>query len=125
MPKIRKITPFFIDERGEMSHLLEENVSINSAILISCKKGAVRANHFHKKDNHYSIVLEGKMNYFYKDSKSSKIKKILVKKGYCVYTPAKEIHAMKFLEKSLFLALATEQREQDKYEDDTVKVKII
>src|SRR5260221_7858385 len=125
MPTIKKITPFFTDERGEMSHLLDDTATINSVVLIKCKKGAIRANHFHKKDAHYSYLLEGKMNYFYKTQKGRSVKKIVVHNGEMVYTPPMEIHAMEFTEDSLFIALATEKRSRDKYEEDTIRKKIL
>ena len=125
MPKIIKIKPFFVDDRGEMLHLINNNISINSALLITCKKGSIRANHYHKKDSHYSYLIEGKMEYFCKTQKGSKIKKYIVKKGEMIFTPANEIHAMRFLEKSVFIALATEIRKQNKYEKDTIRVKLI
>jgi quercetin dioxygenase-like cupin family protein len=125
MPTVKKIEPFFTDERGQMSHLIDRTVVINSAVLITSKKGAVRANHYHKKDEHYSYLLEGKMNYYYKSLGKSEIKKIIVHKGEMVYTPAGEIHAMEFTEDSLFIALATEKRSSTEYEEDTIRIKII
>lgn len=125
MAKIKKIKPFFTDKRGKMFHLLEGNVSINSAILITCKKGSIRANHYHKKDSHYSYVLKGKMEYFYRTASESKVKKLIVNEGEMVFTPAMEIHAMKFLVNSTFIALATEQRQRSKYENDTVRIVLI
>ncbi len=46
MKIIKKIKPFFIDERGEMSYLLNNKGSIKSALLITSKKSSVRANLF-------------------------------------------------------------------------------
>jgi len=125
MPVVKKIKPFFIDDRGEMSHLLGKDVIINSAVLITCKKGSVRANHYHKKDSHHSYVLKGKMIYYYKTSEKGKVKRVTVNEGSLVYTPPNEIHAMKFPVDSIFIALATEEREQDQYEEDTVRIKIV
>ena len=125
MPIIKKIKPFFKDTRGEMSHLIDKNVTINSAVLITCKKGSIRANHYHKKDIHYCYLLEGKMNYYYKSKEGEKIKKKIVHKGEMVSTPVNEMHAMEFPEDSVFIALTTEKRSEDEYEEDTVRVKII
>ena len=108
-----------------MFHLVDPGVKLNGAVLITCKKGAIRANHYHKKDGHYSYLLEGKMNYFYKMDEASKAKKVIVRKGEMVYTPPKEIHAMEFTEDSVFIALTTEKRTRKKYEEDTVRTKII
>ena len=75
MKYVKKIKPFHIDERGEMSHLLEGKTPITSVLLITSKKGAIRANHYHKKDTHYAYMLKGKMEYAYQDLKSKNKKK--------------------------------------------------
>lgn len=127
MKIIKKVKPFFIDERGEMFHLLDGKQKFTSVLLITCKKGAIRAKHYHKKDTHYSYMLKGKMEYTYRNMKNpkSKNKTIVVEKGYIVYTPPMIAHAMKFLEDSEFLAITTEERNQAKYEKDTVRLKVI
>lgn len=127
MQYVKKIKPFHVDERGEMSYLLDDSISITSVLLITCKKGAIRANHYHKKDTHYSYMLKGKMEYTYQNlsAKAKRKKTIIVKEGEIVCTPSMIGHAMKFLEDSIFLALTTEQRNQKKYEKDTVRIKLI
>ena len=129
-----KVKPFFKDDRGEMSYLLPENQIISGALYITCKKGSIRANHYHKKDTHYSYMLKGKMEYAYKELKAlasrrsgqnSKLKTVIVSAGEIVVTPPNTIHAMRFLEDSIFLALTTEERDRKKYEKDTVRVKLI
>lgn len=122
-----KVKPFFKDERGEISYLLPEKQEINGALLITCKKGSIRANHYHKKDTHYSYMLKGSMEYVYQDldSKAKAKKTIIVKQGEIVYTPPKVIHAMRFLEDSTFLALTTQERDHKKYEKDTVRTQLI
>ncbi len=127
MKIIKKIQPFFIDERGEMSYLLDNASNITSVLYITCKKGAVRANHYHKKDTHYSYMVNGSMEYTYQDvkAKNAKKHKIIVKKGEIVESPPMTIHAMRFLEDSSFIALTTESRDRKKYEKDTVRVKLV
>lgn len=127
MKYVKKIRPFFADERGEMFHLLDKNAAITSVLLVTCKKGAIRANHYHKKDAHYSYILKGSMEYTYQDVKDKNAKKhtIIVHKGEIVETSPMTIHAMKFLEDSVFIALTTEARDHKKYEKDTIRVKLI
>lgn len=125
MPDIKKIKPFHLDERGQMSYLLDEKIKITNALLITSKKGSVRANHWHKKDSHYCYLLQGKMLYYEKGlRKNDRQTKTIVHAGEVVYTPPKKMHAMKFLEDSVFLALTNESRQQKKYEADIVKVKL-
>ena len=39
MAKIKKVKPFYTDERGELSYLLDEETKITNALLVTCKKG--------------------------------------------------------------------------------------
>ena len=136
----RKIKPFHTDERGELSHLLADEEPITSAVLITSRKGSVRANHYHKKDTHHVYVIKGSMEYTYKKLNPStslrvrtqspiqsgtKLKTIIVNAGEIVATSPMTMHAMKFLEDSVFLALTTEPRNSKQYEKDTVRVKLI
>lgn len=127
MKFIKKIKPFHVDERGEMSYILDKSIPITSALYVTCKKGAIRANHYHKKDTHYSYMIKGSMEYVYKDvsDKYAKEQRVIIKKGEMVETPPMTMHAMRFLEDSIFIALTTEARDQKKYEKDTVRVKLI
>lgn len=128
MKLIRNLKPFHIDKRGEMTYLIEDAVSsIQSVLLITCKKGSIRANHIHKKDSHYSYMLSGSMEYSYREGDDIKnpIEHIIVKQGEMVYTPRNEAHAMKFLEDSAFLAFTTEKRKKDKYEEDLKRIDLV
>ncbi len=124
----KNIKPFFTDERGEMFTLFDnKKTPVTSVLLITCKKGAIRANHYHKKDSHYSYMLSGKMEYTEKPvrGKGARKKTVVVQAGDMVYTPPMAIHAMKFLEDSVFLALAAQPRNQKAYENDTVRVRLV
>lgn len=123
----KKIKPFFADNRGEMSYIIDGESKINSILLITCNKGAVRANHYHKKNDHYSYMLKGSMEYTWYDitSKNQKKKKIIVKAGDLIYTPPMVAHAMRFLEESSFLAISAKPRGKGKYEEDLIRVKVI
>lgn len=116
------VNPNFIDERGEITNILEE--PINSVVLITCKKGAIRANHYHKEDSHWSYILSGKMEY-YEQRADGKIEMAVVSSGQMVYSAPGVPHGMKFLEPSIFLALTTRKRLQGKYDEDTIKCKIL
>lgn len=123
----KKVTPFFTDARGEMSYIIDGDSNVNSVLLITCNKGAVRANHYHKKNDHYAFMLKGSMEYIWYDvkAKNKRKKKIIAKAGDLVYTPPMVAHAMRFLEPSSFLALSKEKRGKGKYEEDLIRVKII
>lgn len=123
----KKIIPFFTDHRGEMSYIIDGDAKIKSILFVTCKKGAIRANHYHKKGSHYSYLIKGSMEYSCYDvgSKDKKIKKIKVSVGELIYTPSMVAHAMRFLEDSTFLTFDTEPRGKGKYEEDLLRVKVI
>jgi hypothetical protein len=49
-----------VDEGGEIQPLVD--MDMKSCVLISSKKGTVRANHYHKTDWHYCYVLRDVSN---------------------------------------------------------------
>lgn len=124
----KDLKPEFVDERGFILKLLDDGATnVKSVLLIESKKGTIRANHYHKKDSHYCYFLKGRMEYVEEDlpPKAPNRRTVVVEKGDIVYTPPMVAHAMKFLEDSTFLVLATESRHQTKYEDDIVRVKLV
>lgn len=127
MQVVKKVKPFHIDKRGEMSYVLDDVAHIKSVLYITCKKGSIRANHYHKNDMHYSYMIKGEMEYYYRDlnSENNKLYKVVVREGDIVRTPPMIVHAMRFTKDSSFIALTTESRNQVKYERDTVRVKLI
>ena len=60
------------DERGSILSIADAKIS--NVSIISCNKGSIRSNHYHLKDFHYMFVLEGEIDYFFKDLKTDKIK---------------------------------------------------
>jgi quercetin dioxygenase-like cupin family protein len=124
MNDIKKIIPFFIDDRGTMSHLLGKNINITSILLVTSKKNSVRANHYHKKDVHYLYLLKGKMQYSYKKAnlKTAHKETKIVNANHLVKTSAMKVHSMKFLEDSIFLAFSIRPRDRINYEKDTVRI---
>ncbi len=127
----RNIKPDFVDDRGEIIKVLDDGKTvIRSVLLITCKKGSIRANHYHKKDSHFSYLLSGRMEYIEQPVDSSgnpsgKKETMIIEAGDMVYSAPMVSHAMRFLEDSAFLALATESRHQSAYEEDTVRVKLV
>ncbi len=131
MNVLRNIKPEFVDERGGITRLLDDGRTvIRSVLLITSRKGAIRANHYHNKDSHYSYLLSGKMEYTEQPVDSNGAftgnkESIILESGDMVYSAPMVAHAMKFLEDSVFLALAAESRRQSAYEEDTVRVKLV
>ena len=61
---IHKTGKIFLDKRGWLKKFLDGNFS--SCIEIFSKKGSIRANHYHKKDQHFMYIIKGECLYFYR-----------------------------------------------------------
>ena len=125
MIKVKKIRPINTDGRGSIIKVLEGKIT--SVLVIPSKKGAIRANHYHKRDSHYVYMISGKMRYTVKDltKKHARKQSVILKAGDLVYTPPMVAHAMEFLNDSVFLALTTELRDQKHYENDTTRIELV
>lgn len=123
---IRNKKPLFTDARGAITNLLDESIVIKSILLTSSVSGAVRANHYHKKDAHYVYLLSGLMEWRERmigDGGDGTAE--ILRPGDMVFTPPMTEHASRALEDSIFLAFATEPRSHEEYEADTVRVSLI
>ncbi|MBI4375180.1 MAG: cupin domain-containing protein [Elusimicrobia bacterium] len=118
------LDPAHADERGAIQPLLER--MMRSACLIDSKKGALRANHYHKTDWHYCYLLSGSMEYYHRPTGIERPpKKLVVRAGQMIFTPPMVDHAMKFLEPTVFLTLSRNPRDQRSYEADVIRVPLI
>ena len=114
----------FADSRGEIQPLVDR--AMRSAVLISSKKGTVRANHYHKTDWHYCYVLEGRIEYHHRPHGSDAAPEtVIVEKGQLFFTPPMVDHAMVFLEDTTFLALGRNSRAQAVYEADVERIELV
>lgn len=125
--KVTHIKPEFIDERGFISRIVDDDkIGFRAVLYITGKKGATRGNHYHKKDSHFVYCLSGKFRYSEKNmgKPASKKESVILKPGDLVLSKPMVAHSMEFLEDSVFLAITTEAREQKKYEGDLVRLKL-
>ena len=114
----------FVDNRGEIQPIVDR--SIQSIVLITSKKGTVRANHYHKTDWHYCFVQSGVIEYHHRPHGDDGPGEILVfKKGDLFFTPPMVDHAMVFLEETTFLTMGRNSRSQEVYEADVVRVNYV
>jgi quercetin dioxygenase-like cupin family protein len=111
----------FADERGVIQPLV--NVAMESCVLISSKKGTVRANHYHRTDWHYCYVLSGEIDYYHRPTGSNaKPEKVIIRMGDLFFTPPMVDHSMVFTRDTVFLTLGRNSREQTSYESDVVRI---
>jgi len=124
MESIKHLDVACADSRGEIINLFEGR--IEHVALITSKKDSVRANHYHKEDHQYIYLVSGAYESHCLDVRQPDKRQMLkVKPGDIVETPAWIAHAQKFTEDSVFLALTTRQREDGKYETDTIAYPVI
>ena len=112
------------DDRGSIQNLV--NFPMKNIALITSVKGSIRSNHYHKTDWHYMYVLKGSFDYHYRKTNSSdEIKVIRVSAGEMVFTPPMEDHATVFIEDTQLLAMSRNARDQESYESDVVRIKLV
>jgi oxalate decarboxylase/phosphoglucose isomerase-like protein (cupin superfamily) len=107
------------DARGSILSIVDEPVK--NVSIISCTPGSVRSNHLHHTDWHLMYVLEGEIDYFYKDVDTGKIEYLKVKKGDNIFTPPLELHATYFPVQTVLVVSSMNPRDQETYERDTVR----
>lgn len=111
----------FKDERGYLLKILDKDFS--SCIEIFSKKGSIRANHYHKKDEHFCYVLKGKILFFYRNkNKGAKLNYKVMKKGDLFFTTYYQDHLAYFLKTTHFLSFSIRKRSQIDYENDLVRL---
>lgn len=114
----------FVDARGTIQPLVEDDMK--SALLITSKKGSIRANHYHITDWHYCYMISGAMEYYHRETGTDDAPEcIVVREGQTVFTPPMVDHAMRFTEDSVFLTLSRNSRKAQNYEADTKRVNLI
>lgn len=126
LPKeiIIKLENPFIDERGKIIPLVD--LPMKSCVLITSKKGTIRANHYHKTDWHFCYVLSGTIEYYHRPVGSKEPpEKVIVKQDQLFFTPPMVEHAMVFKEDTVFLTLGRNSRKQQSYESDLVRTELI
>jgi oxalate decarboxylase/phosphoglucose isomerase-like protein (cupin superfamily) len=112
------------DARGAIQPLVD--LPMDSAMLITSKRGTVRANHYHRTDWHYCYLLSGEMEYHYRPHGSDEPPRmVVVRKGQMVFTPPLLDHAMRFTADTVFLTLSRNPRDQASYEADVVRISLI
>jgi quercetin dioxygenase-like cupin family protein len=117
----RKDRTIYKDARGIIDVLLSEKEVIKNVLYITGKKGSIRGDHYHKKDTHYCLILQGAIDYRWFESNPGFLT-VSLGEGDLVYTPTGEVHRFTFLTDGIFLAMATQSRQQKNYESDTIKV---
>ncbi|RMH51793.1 MAG: hypothetical protein D6682_03515 [Zetaproteobacteria bacterium] len=111
----------FTDARGIIQPLVD--LPMRSAVLITSEAGTVRANHYHRTDWHFCLVLSGTIDYYHRPHGSNAPpEKVTIRAGELFFTPPMVDHAMYFPEKTRFLTLGRNSRRQEVYEADVHRI---
>ena len=114
----------FLDERGEIHPIVD--VPLQSAAILFTKKGAARANHYHKTDWHYCYIVSGQIDYYERPVGSDSVPvKMTFSKGQTFFTPPMVEHVMLFPEDTVFMTFSRNPRTHDAYEGDIVRVNLL
>jgi len=111
------------DARGGILSIVDEPVS--NVSIITCNPGSIRSNHYHHSDFHFMYVLEGQIDYFYKDVDTGEIVYLKVVEGDNIFTPDNELHATYFPVTTRLIVSSKYPRDQETYEKDTVREPLI
>lgn len=126
--KVLHIKPEFVDDRGGIARIVDQDkFAIRAILRITSKAGSIRSNHYHKHDYHYIFIESGQCEYSEKPAydKRAKVETVTLSPGDLVLSNPGIIHAVKFLEDTVLYAFTTEKRAQDYYETDTERIEIV
>lgn len=118
--KLINLMPAFSDDRGDIIDILS-NEEISALTFITFKKGAVRANHFHKETIQWNYLISGEILLVTKMPGERK-QETLLKKGDLAETPEGESHALKAVTDAELLVITRGPRSGSNYELDTFRV---
>ncbi len=117
--------PVIREARGDICRIIDDGTPFQAVLVITSKAGTVRSNHYHKQDAHYCYVLSGRAEWHEQPVGGGPVETAVLEPGDLVYTPPMTVHAVKFLQDSVLLAVSRLSRNQPDYEADTVRVTLI
>ena len=122
-PEVPQAEPF-VNQNGAIQNLLLAD--FKSVAMIESRKGSVRANHYHKEDWHYTLVLAGQVEYVWRPHDRREIPKTRrFQAGQIFFTPPMVEHAMIFPVTSHIITFAKRIRDTESHEEDVVRIPFI
>ncbi len=109
----------FSDVRGEIVSLIDDFANVQ---IIDSKKGSIRANHYHKTDSHYCYLIDGLIEYLWREHNSNIVNKEIIKPKELFLTGPNIDHEMIFLEDSTMVVISEFKRDTVSYENDIVRI---
>ena len=118
--KVVKISTSYSDARGDITDILR-NDAVEYATLITSKRGAVRANHYHEHTFQYVYLLEGRMR-IVSQMPGEPQEEVVLEKGDLIVNRPLERHAFEAIDDCTMLVLTRGPRGGDDYEKDTFRL---
>lgn len=119
---VEHIEPAFRDGRGSIIDIFVGQTHHTG--LMTFTKGAVRANHYHKRQTQYTYILSGTVELAIRDVRTPDvpIQTCTLEPGDLATIPPLDIHAYRALSDASMLCLTDVPRSGTGYEDDTFRV---
>ena len=110
------------DERGTIADVFF-GTNINHVAIIVSRAGAIRGNHYHLETIQSILITKGTLEYWYATLDNPTASKMVIAKvGDVVTSGNSEIHTMRMLEDTEFIAFTRGKRGGSDYESDTYRV---
>lgn len=97
------------DDRGQITNVLERD-DLKHVSVITCKKGATRGNHFHRKEVQYLYVVSGTFRSESRDVNTEECHAAIVKPGHLIITPPCVAHKLTALSSGILVQISTAPR---------------
>lgn len=122
-PRVRLPPPF----RNDNGKILNVFLGLAGGVaLIDSVPGAVRANHYHTEDWHYTYVLDGCLDYYHRPHGSTgPLERERFSVGEMFFSPPMVEHAMCFHEYSRILTVSKRVRDHVSHEADVRRVSLM
>jgi len=125
---IIKLKTAFQDKRGKILDIFVKSPKDHCSI-VTFNKGAIRGNHYHRKTDQFTFIINGKLLLSSQKIKKNgkligKKKEDILTKNCLVIHEKFHAHAFKALEKSCILAFANGSRGGKNYDKDTWRLKL-
>ena len=110
------------DDRGVISDVFYDS-DIHHVAMINSKKEITRGDHYHKETTQYTLVLKGKLEYWFREIESNqKAKCIIMNEGDMIESPPLVIHSFRFLTDNQIIVFTKGKRGGKDYEKDTFRI---
>ncbi len=118
--KVTRKNPAHRDARGVITDL-HVGKPVNALTTVTCRKGAVRGNHYHKYTTQFTYVLAGRLR-FAAQKDGGRVERRVVRTGDLITSLPWESHAFEALADSALLAFCHGPRAGRNYEKDTFRL---